>query len=82
MKGTDYKTTEWLQDDHVAALSKADYNAIDSLTWLRLEKASLLKAGIATRIVAHPDKPSVHALERGVRLEPAGGKTKTGKEAA
>jgi hypothetical protein len=42
----------------------ADYNAIDNLTWLRLEKARLLKAGIATQIVVHPQKPNVHALER------------------
>ena len=82
MKGTDNKITEWLRDDHVATSSLADYNAIDSLTWLRLEKARLLKAGIATRIVAHPDKPNVHALEREIRAEPAGGKTKNGKEAA
>lgn len=82
MKGTDKKITEWLRDDHVATSSLADYNAIDSLTWLRLEKARLLKAGIATRIVVHPDKPNVHALEREVSAEPTVGKTKNGKEAA
>ncbi len=61
---TDNKITEWLRDDLVSTSSLADYTAIDNLTWLRLEKARLLKAGIATRIVVHPEKPNVHALER------------------
>jgi len=61
---TDNKITEWLRDDHVSTSSLADYSDIDNLTWLRLEKARLLKAGIATRIVVHPEKPNVHALER------------------
>lgn len=64
MSGTDNKITEWLRDEQVSVSSLAGYSAIDSITWLRLEKARLLKAGIATRIVAHPEKANVHALER------------------
>jgi hypothetical protein len=64
MSETDNKITEWLRDDHVSTSSLADYNAIDNLTWLRLEKARLLKAGIATQIVVHPERPNMHALER------------------